>query len=268
MATPLTVKSAVVAFCATVTVAGAATEAVPAASLARVTPPPPAGAGTVRVARTVTVFPTPTSGIPTNARLIAGGPAVAVKLTGVTPVTVAVAVWVAPLPRVQLDWARPCASVVEDTGVNEPVAVAHATVMFGTGLANWSLTCTTSGLASAALAEPAWLSPESLVTVAGGPARPVAVKVTGVRFATVAVSVLMPAAAPTVQLPTVAIPCELVVWVAPVTDPPPVATANVTVMFGTPVPVPSRTTTDGTCPTAVFTTAFWVSAEVAVTLAG
>ena len=44
-----------------------------------------------------------------------------------------------------------------------------------------------------------------------------------------AVNVFTPAVAPSVQLPTVAIPDSLVVCEAPVTDPPPVATENVTV---------------------------------------
>ena len=47
--------------------------------------------------------------------------------------------------------------------------------------------------------------------------------------ATVAVSVFVPAEFPSRQLPTVAIPDASVVCVGPVIDPPPVATAKVTV---------------------------------------
>lgn len=72
----------------------------------------------------------------------------------------------------------------------------------------------------------------------------VAVKVTGGSPRAVAVSVFAPTE-PSVQLPTVAMPKVLVVVVPPVTDPPPVATANVT---GTPAvgfPLASLTVIDG-----------------------
>ena len=49
-----------------------------------------------------------------------------------------------------------------------------------------------------------------------------------VRPVLVAMMLLLPALAPSVQLPTVAMPCAFVVCVAPVTEPPPVPTANVT----------------------------------------
>ena len=57
---------------------------------------------------------------------------------------------------------------------------------------------------------------------------PVAVKITGdpVSPAAVAVSVLLPTTVPKVQLPTVAVPNESEMAVAPVIDPPPLATAN------------------------------------------
>ena len=72
-------------------------------------------------------------------------------------------------------------------------------------------------------------SPEG-VTVATAPGVPVAVKVNGepVRPVLVAVKVFVPAVVPRVQLPMAAIPRLLVVGVAKVTDPPPVATAKVT----------------------------------------
>ena len=61
------------------------------------------------------------------------------------------------------------------------------------------------------------------------PIVPVAENVTGVRLPVVALRVLGPAVTPRTQLPTVAMPLALVVCVPPVTTPPPVATANVTV---------------------------------------
>jgi len=80
----------------------------------------------------------------------------------------------------------------------------------------------------------------------------VAVKVTGLpdRVPDVAVSVLLPAVVPRVQLPTVAIPLTLVVWLAPVTLPPPVATAKVTLTPATGLFAASRTITDGATATA------------------
>src|SRR3989442_13025050 len=87
------------------------------------------------------------------------------------------------------------------------------------------------------------------------PAVPSAVKVTGLPVipdpAAVAVSVLVPAVVLRVQLPTVATPLALVVWVPPVTLPPlPAAGAKVTVTPATGLPVPSRTITDDGQPTA------------------
>ena len=83
-----------------------------------------------------------------------------------------------------------------------------------------------------------------LVIAAGG--IPVAVNVTGLPWTVpeaVAVSVLRPAAR--IQLPTVAMPEASVIWVAPVTLPPPVTAANVTVIPEAGLPSPPRTTTDG-----------------------
>src|SRR2546425_9450591 len=61
----------------------------------------------------------------------------------------------------------------------------------------------------------------------------------------VAVSVLLPAVVLRVQLPTVAIPLPLVVWVPPVTLPLPAAGAKVTVTPETGLPLPSCTITAG-----------------------
>ena len=64
------------------------------------------------------------------------------------------------------------------------------------------------------------------------PAVPVATKIVEPRLTlvlNVALSSLVPAAEPNVQLPTVAIPLASVTWIGPVTLPPPAVTLNVTV---------------------------------------
>src|SRR2546426_7937057 len=85
------------------------------------------------------------------------------------------------------------------------------------------------------------------------PAVPSAVNVTGLPVSPldVAVSVLVPAVALRVQLPTVAIPLAVVVWVPPVTLPLPAAGAKVTVTPETGLPLPSCTITAGGEPTAL-----------------
>ena len=72
-----------------------------------------------------------------------------------------------------------------------------------------------------------------------------------VRPALVAVSVFTPATGPSVQLPTVAMPCVFVLAVPPVIAPPPVATAKVTVTPPTGLLFASRTSTLGGFATAV-----------------
>ena len=86
-----------------------------------------------------------------------------------------------------------------------------------------------------------------------GPTVPVAVKVTGepVRDPLVAVKVFEPTVVPKVQLPTVAIPLTLVIADAPVTEPPPVATAKVTLTPLTGLLFTSFTITLGGVATAV-----------------
>jgi hypothetical protein len=74
----------------------------------------------------------------------------------------------------------------------------------------------------------------------------------------VAVSVLIPVAAPTVQLPTVAIPSALVVAELPVTLPPPLPTANVTVTPLTGLLSASVILTDGGIRTCVLGAANWL----------
>jgi hypothetical protein len=90
------------------------------------------------------------------------------------------------------------------------------------------------------------------------PAVPVAVKVNGepVRVPLVAVKVFDPAVVPNVQLSTVAIPLALVVTEpTPDTDPPPEATANVTLTPLTGLLLASFTITLGNIATAVPTVA-------------
>src|SRR5207302_3235315 len=89
----------------------------------------------------------------------------------------------------------------------------------------------------------------------GAPAVPVAVNVIGLPFTpgAVAVRVFWPAAVPSVQLPTAAMPLALVVWLAPVMLPLPKPTANVTDTPGTGLPSASFTITAGGVATAVYT---------------
>ena len=98
--------------------------------------------------------------------------------------------------------------------------------------------------------------PVRLIWVAA-PAVPVALKVSGepVRPALVAVSVFAPAVVPRVQLPTVAMPEAFVVAEPPVSDPPPAATAKVTLTPATGLPCASVTRTLGAVATAVLTVA-------------
>src|SRR5271157_2086469 len=102
---------------------------------------------------------------------------------------------------------------------------------------------------------------------------PVAVKVTGLPAipepAAVAVRVFVPAAAPSVQLPMVAMPLEPVVCDVPVTLPPPVATAKVTATPPTGFAYWSVTRTAGGTGTAVPVGALWLfPAATAICAAG
>src|SRR4051812_6172629 len=103
--------------------------------------------------------------------------------------------------------------------------------------------------------------------MAGTPAVPVAVNV-ALREPAVAVSVFTPTVVPSVQLPAVAIPLAFVVAVSPVTDPAPVATANVTPTPATGLPFASLPSTAGLVATAVPTVADCASpAVLAITAA-
>jgi hypothetical protein len=85
------------------------------------------------------------------------------------------------------------------------------------------------------------------------PGVPVAVNVTGEPEspADVADKVFWPGTGPSVQLPTVAMPEPLVFWLAPVIDPPPPVTANVTATPETAPPCASVTFTAGATGTAL-----------------
>src|SRR5207245_5150789 len=100
-----------------------------------------------------------------------------------------------------------------------------------------------------------------IASCAAAPATPVAVNVTGlpVRPVAVAVNVFGPAAVPSVQDVTAAIPLAFVsTAVVGLTVPPPVATAKVTATPATAFPLASFTITDGGMSTAVPTVAVWV----------
>ena len=118
------------------------------------------------------------------------------------------------------------------------------------------------------LDEPAgWVETASVVAV---PGVPVAVNVTGdpVRPSLVAVSVFEPAVVPSVQLVTAATPSAPVVTaVVGSTDPPPDATANVTLTPDTGLLFASVTSTLGTTDTALPATADWPSPALIATVA-
>src|SRR5437016_1409110 len=89
------------------------------------------------------------------------------------------------------------------------------------------------------------------------PAMPVAANV-AVPAELVADMVLAPAVVPSVHAPTDAIPDPFVVAVAPVTEPPPDVTANVTLTPPMGLPFTSFTITLGATGTDVFTLAVWL----------
>src|SRR5205085_2700470 len=89
---------------------------------------------------------------------------------------------------------------------------------------------TDGGALTAVPAVAAWLVGLFAAIVAPAPAVPVSVKLTAlpVSYPELAVNRFVPPAALSVQLPTVAMPLPLVVWLPPVIVPFPGATANVT----------------------------------------
>src|SRR5438067_180388 len=132
----------------------------------------------------------------------------------------------------------PVLTAVVGVTVPLPAVGVNVTATSATGLPFASLTITDGG-------EP--------TAVAAAPAVPVAANVTGLPDSEpeVAVSVLLPAVVPRVQLPTAAIPLASVVWVAPVTLPPPEPGAKVTDTPETGLPNGSVTITDGGTGTAL-----------------
>src|SRR5437868_3938517 len=141
-----------------------------------------------------------------------------------------------------------------------PGATANVTATCATGFPFASFTITDGGALTAVPAAADWLVALFAAIVAAVPAVPVAVKVTGLPESDpeLAVRVFEPAVAPNVQLPTVAMPLPLVVWLPPVIVPFPGATANVTATPVTGFPLPSFTITEGGEPTAVPAVADWL----------
>src|SRR5205085_731713 len=105
--------------------------------------------------------------------------------------------------------------------------------------------------------------------VADGPATPAAVNVTGLPVSDpeVAVNVFGPAVALSVQLPSVAMPLLLVVWLPPMIDPFPGATANDTAPPVTGFPFASLTITNGGALTPVPAVAAWLAGQFAAIVA-
>src|ERR1019366_548614 len=114
--------------------------------------------------------------------------------------------------------------------------------------------------ATAAPAVAVWLLPALIAICVAAPTIAVAVNVSGLPASPglVAVSVLAPTAGPRVQLPTVAIPLALVVAARPVAEPPPEATAKVTLTPLTGLLLMSLMSTLGAIATAVPDVAVWL----------
>ncbi len=102
-----------------------------------------------------------------------------------------------------------------------------------------------------------------ILSRAAAPAVPVAVKVTGLPLipdpAALAVSVLLPAVEPRIQEVAAATPfAPVTTGAVGSTEPPPVATAKVTLTPATGLPLASRAITDGGVATAVPAVAVWL----------
>ena len=202
------------------------------------------------------------------AAIVAPAPAVpvAVNVTGLPVSEPEVAVRVL-LPAVGLSVQLPTVATplvlvvwVPPVIVPLPGATANVTVTPVTGFPFASLTITDGGALTAVPAVADWLVGLFAAIVAPAPAVPVAVNVTGLPVSDpeVAVNVFGPAVALSVQLPTVAMPLPLVVWLPPVIVPFPGATANVTATPVTGFPFASLTITDGGELTAVPAVAAWL----------
>src|SRR5207302_1607646 len=138
-----------------------------------------------------------------------------------------------------------------------------------TGFPFPSFTITDGGDVTAVPAVADWLVGLFAAIVAAVPAVPVALNVTGLPLnpADVAVSVLGPAVALSVQLPTVATPLAFVVWLAPGTVARRGATASVTATCATGFPFASFTIPGGGVRTARAAVADWLVALFAAIVA-
>jgi len=197
---------------------------------------------------------------------------VALKVTGLPVETDADAVTVfapAVVPRVQLlRLATPLTSVLTAAGVAglelpPPEVTAKATVMPATGFPLMSVTFTDGGAATAVPTVALCVVVEFAAMACAAAAVPVALNVTGEPFGTeaAAVTVLVPALAPRVQLVSAAIPLEFVLITAGLGGlrvPPPAVTVNVTGVPLTGFPWASVTSTDGGAPTTAPTVALCV----------
>ena len=190
----------------------------------------------------------------------APAPPVTVMVSGefVRPGLVAITVFApAAVPSVQLPSdATPDPFEVALTPVMlpPPDPTANVTGTPATGLPDASRTITLGATATSAPAVPVVLPPLSAICVAAL-VKPVAAMVSGdpPSVPLVAVSVFAPTNGPRVHDPSTATPCAFVACVSPVADPPPEATAKVTVTPGTGLLNASRATTLGAtasvCPT-------------------
>src|SRR5438128_2215231 len=210
--------------------------------------------------------------------MVAAAPAtpVAWKVTGLPDNVPAVAVSVfSPAVALSVQEVRaaipsaPLLTGVVGVTVPLPAAGVNVTATCATGFPFASLTITDGGDVTAVPAVADWLVGLFAAIVVAVPAVPVAVKVTGLPESDpdVAVRVFEPAVALNVQLPTVATPLVLVVWLPPVIVPFPGATANVTATPTTGFPFASLTITDGGAPTAVPAVADWLVALFAAIVA-
>jgi hypothetical protein len=193
---------------------------------------------------------------PENRAMLDGDPAtpVALNVTGEPerPVEVAATVLLlvpAVVPSVRVEDALPSEPVVVLVTDREPppVVTANVTLAPPTALLLASLTITTKGLDSVVPTVALWLFPEKRAILDGGPAVPVALKVTGEPESPmeVAVTVLVPAVVPRVKVEET-LPSEPVVALVIDRDPPPAVTANDTLTPPTALLLASLTiTTNG-----------------------
>src|SRR5207248_3288844 len=141
-----------------------------------------------------------------------------------------------------------------------PAAGVNVTATSATGFPFASLTITDGGDVTAVPAVADWLVGLFAAIVAAAPAVPVAVKVTGLPVSDpdVAVRVLVPAVALSVQLVTVAMPLPSVVSVSGVTLPLPAAVLHFTAPPPPRLPLPSFPTRRSSDLTAVPAVADWL----------